>query len=442
MMSNDIDHVNPNNDKNPGGLRAARVLWLLFTLFILYGILIPFKLVDSFDALATNIARSALVPFMDPDGTRISIPDAVQNVLLFIPFGFFGFLSLKSHKLFRVVIVTILGVLFSICVEILQLLTVERTSSINDVITNGVGTFLGVILAGVVLIVLAQLTHSYWFQIHGRLKTLYPVLVGMIFILLGAFQPFDFTLDVGSVWGSVKGFIKDPLGFTTLLKDELVVLWRFVLFAYVMALFFREAEHDFSLIKGFIIVMLLGVVGEGCQFIILSRSPTVQDIVVVLVGSVCGVILAGTQACLREISRGALVIAVAVVTFVCAGVQLLHPFRLSDAYRMINMFPFLSYYERTTFMALSNFIESAMLFFPSCFVLHTILADGRSPRVAILIITLLIAVPLELAQGAIAGRYPDVTDILGALLGAIAASWCCSEGWRAFDRYMRSVTKY
>jgi hypothetical protein len=48
--------------------------------------------------------------------------------------------------------------------------------------------------------------------------------------------------------------------------------------------------------------------------------------------------------------------------------------------------------------------------------------------------SLIIAVSLELAQGGIAGRYPDITDILGALAGASFGLWCCLRGWPAFKR--------
>ncbi len=108
---------------------------------------------------------------------------------------------------------------------------------------------------------------------------------------------------------------------------------------------------------------------------------------------------------------------------------------------MLNLFPFLSHYEQTTFVTLSSFIESAIMFFPAGFVFHFIPSDSRSPRAAILLITLIIAVPLEPAQGVIMERYPDVTDLLGALLGAFAGSWCCLEGWRAFNRFIKPAKK-
>ena len=35
----------------------------------------------------------------------------------------------------------------------------------------------------------------------------------------------------------------------------------------------------------------------------------------------------------------------------------------------------------------------------------------------------MIAVPLEFSQGWVEGRYPDITDVLGALIGATFGAW-------------------
>ncbi|WP_053403017.1 VanZ family protein [Priestia koreensis] len=61
------------------------------------------------------------------------------NILLFMPFGFF--LSMKK-ALFRSVI--LLGILLSLFIEIIQfVIPTGRSSDIDDVILNTIGTFLG-----------------------------------------------------------------------------------------------------------------------------------------------------------------------------------------------------------------------------------------------------------------------------------------------------------
>ena len=119
-----------------------------------------------------------------------------------------------------------------------------------------------------------------------------------------------------------------------------------------------------------------------------------------------------------------------------AMLHALSPFRFTSAYHSMNWFPFLAYYDRTSFIALSNFIESVLIYYPLGFVLTNLIDQERSPYIFIGIIAGVIAFPLELTQGWVDGRYPDITDVLGALIGAISGAWTCREGWRAFERYL------
>jgi VanZ family protein len=47
------------------------------------------------------------------------------------------------------------------------------------------------------------------------------------------------------------------------------------------------------------------------------------------------------------------------------------------------------------------------------------------------------ALALETIQGYEPGRYSDVTDVLGAMLGAMAGGLALTRGWPAFRDYMR-----
>jgi glycopeptide antibiotics resistance protein len=102
--------------------------------------------------LGTEAPVLKLVPFQDLWEVFTDSPEspgALQNlqsnVLLFIPFGVFLALRLKSTK--RVILVFIAGVLLSGCIETAQLLFPGRTIATDDVIFNGVGALLGAILA-------------------------------------------------------------------------------------------------------------------------------------------------------------------------------------------------------------------------------------------------------------------------------------------------------
>jgi VanZ family protein len=90
--------------------------------------------------------------------TLVSIPDVAQNVLVYLPFGVFGVLSLRdryapAHRsstgakagpwLRLVLRITALAVLFSASVEALQLYTIDRIASLTDVVSAAVGAMAG-----------------------------------------------------------------------------------------------------------------------------------------------------------------------------------------------------------------------------------------------------------------------------------------------------------
>ena len=123
--------------------RRAAALWLAATLFIVYGGTIPFDLTFDRSAAIAKLARLPLDPLISPDtGRRISIPDTIQNLLLFVPFGAFGFIALGGairSAWARAAAVTGLGVALSAGVETLQLFEPDRTTSVADVLNNTLG---------------------------------------------------------------------------------------------------------------------------------------------------------------------------------------------------------------------------------------------------------------------------------------------------------------
>jgi hypothetical protein len=145
-----------------------RLLWLLYAAFIVYGGTIPFHFSGSFDDALVRLRELPLSPLISPDtGGRVSIPDTVQNLLLFVPFGALGFLGVGGHGgrsrrghgggegrggagVFRqVLLVTGAALLLSLLVESLQLLTNDRIASVADVTTNTAGAVVGAVTAWV-----------------------------------------------------------------------------------------------------------------------------------------------------------------------------------------------------------------------------------------------------------------------------------------------------
>ena len=161
------------------------------------------------------MAHVPLNPLIAADtGRRISIPDFVQNVLLFLPFGVLGALRLRSpsrSRLTTIVVVCGLGAALSLGIEALQLLTVDRTSSVSDIVANTFGTLVGVIGAQLGENVSARALKTLSSTGVFEQPSSYGALVAAIVLCAAAWQPFDATLDVGSLAPRVRALIQRPV---------------------------------------------------------------------------------------------------------------------------------------------------------------------------------------------------------------------------------------
>lgn len=85
------------------------------------------------------------------------VVDAARNVALFAGFGVIWLItSAADHPWRRVGWITLLGFLLSCTVEFVQLFSISRTSSINDIATNTAGAFLGAAVIVVMVLVLKR----------------------------------------------------------------------------------------------------------------------------------------------------------------------------------------------------------------------------------------------------------------------------------------------
>jgi VanZ family protein len=80
--------------------------------------------------------------------TLVSARDVVQNVLLYVPFGVLGVLSVgrtepPRHWLRLVARIVALAVLFSASNEALQLYTIDRVASLTDIVSAVAGASIG-----------------------------------------------------------------------------------------------------------------------------------------------------------------------------------------------------------------------------------------------------------------------------------------------------------
>lgn len=142
-----------------------------------------------------------------------SWPDLAQNILVYLPFGVFGVLTLRQHRqsaLAAELEVVVIAFLFSLFVEVIQLYTVERIASLTDVFAATIGAAAG----GLVAEPAARAgDHSLdALQPSGVFNSPdLPVLLVLLAAVLGvAWWPFDPTLDISSLAARLRGVRSDP----------------------------------------------------------------------------------------------------------------------------------------------------------------------------------------------------------------------------------------
>jgi VanZ family protein len=251
-----------------------------------------------------------------------------------------------------------------------------------------------------------------------------PLLAAAAIVCVAAWQPFDFSLDVGTWASRARALQHDPWQFTVV-TDEGVELLRFALLGLTAGLWLQELRvpraRAWAAAGGVTAAFLL----ESSQLIIESRMPGLEDALVHASGAVLGVALSVRWPHGRSDKFWTMVLWVASATAVAA--QLLSPFEVAATRRAFNWLPFWSYYERTSLQTVSHAMEHLLFFLPLGFVIRwSGMARARWWGLA-LVLTVAAAAPIEYGQGWIVGRYPDVTDVALMVGGALAGGLLCGE---------------
>ena len=174
----------------------AGILSGLCGLIIFYETAIPFRLNLTRSGLQYRWNRSEWIPFLDNDGSWLSLADAIGNVLLFIPFGFFlhHWRLARATESISVRASVLAGLFYSCVIEIFQLGLDRRTASTNDIMTNFAGTYIGVRLA----LARPEFVGMVWSRVKQLAQTR-PVLMAWLMLMavqtVIALPPFDFTLQ-------------------------------------------------------------------------------------------------------------------------------------------------------------------------------------------------------------------------------------------------------
>ena len=407
-------------------------LWLVFALFIVYSTLLPFQFSRDPELVAHKTAVFRLNPLVREDGRRLSIPDAVQNVMLFVPFGVFGALALRGRQRSggaRIAVVAATGVGLSASVETFQLFTVDRIASASDVMTNGIGALAGALLTEAVhrraVMMMRQHRASLWMTGPWT----YVALVALGWVFVAAWQPFDLTLDVSTVAGKLRALWRDPWqrGPVT---DEGSATVLYALSVMIVAKWFEATRlrRPWSCAAG--ATAAIAVCLEASQVLVTSRMPAGSDAAVRLAGVATGMVLLPFANASRR--KWPWVWSLFSACTVAAALSAWSPFEISDERQPFAWAPLVGYYGNNWFSAVSHLIELTGTFLPFGFALAWFHV-GRRPMFVTLLTTLAAASLVEYGQSWFIGRHPDITDVAITGAGSVLGAWLGGQGSRLFD---------
>ena len=122
-----------------------RLIWYIVIVFIAYGSLYPFN----FD-LSRPLPEDLGAWLLNWQQRTIR-SDVIANILLFIPYGFFGALTIQQKQrktvLWSILLMLGGGVLFAVCLQFIQFYLPSRVSHAADALLNTIGLLVGTSLA-------------------------------------------------------------------------------------------------------------------------------------------------------------------------------------------------------------------------------------------------------------------------------------------------------
>jgi VanZ family protein len=420
--------------------RLPFALWIVSVVFIIYGTTIPFNFIHDQRLIAVHLARLTWNPLIAADtGRRVSIPDFVGNVLLFCPFGLLGVWALTRPRspFARALLVVALGFGLSAFAETLQLLTVDRTTSASDVLANTAGAAAGAVAAVLLSTIADRSLRAVWAAGTLTVPSFFPLLVATVVMLAGALEPFDVTLDVGSVVPKLRGFIADPIQLGVPADEGLSCL-QHLLFGATLVLWLEEMRIRKAETIAALVAIAVSVAAEAAQLFIGARAPGLWDAGIGAAGALAGIPLGMSFRTSRK--SPAWWMGVFGLTMVGVAMQQLSPFTVAPDAGSFQWIPFLNYYAFTTSETVSHSAELLLAYFPLGFALALSTRRRRNRTRIVLGAALLIAVPVEYLQRFIGGRFSDITDVTLSLAGAWLGAWTATQGWRLFAEQIELVT--
>jgi len=273
--------------------------WFIIVIYIIYGTLIPFDFSFNLKDIDRGINRIDLIPFYPQyRAGRLSLPDVVSNLLLFIPYGFLLNWWLYQQGIGRVknkLICIISAFLFSSMIEFLQIFSISRKTEMTDVVNNTISAWIGCVLSNIFLI---SYKDKFFHQVN-IIRRNNPLLIFLILysllILLGFMYPFDISIDVDDIRHALTEANLIPFCYnqnSPSFIDMGINIFVFIIFGFLgyaaLKIYYsRILVVFFTIFLGFCLASMI----EFFQIFMVSRFTDITDIIIRVIGVLFGVLI-------------------------------------------------------------------------------------------------------------------------------------------------------
>jgi glycopeptide antibiotics resistance protein len=435
--------------------RAYGWLTVVSSVFVLYVSLIPFDFRSVAWDEAWNSFRSGVLTV---SWGSLSRSNFLANVLLFIPIGFFGTGALLVDRHLPPtrgaaplsVLAWAVGV--SLVAEFLQVFEADRIPHYADVWAQAVGAAVGIlgwVLAG------SYLTNWFRSTAHrSRDDRLARVLEAyVIFWMFIQLAPFDINADLGFIAQRLRALLAESIPWREPGVVPVRALWNVAAttvaaipigVAFLVAGMGRGQRRSVTSAIGYGCAIITLI--EAAQFLLVSHTPSVDDVLVGCAGVAIGVIgsarvlargrVASTP---RSASVAWVVLAVWAIFIIAYHWQ---PYDFTLDSRLVqrklasmSLLPFAGYYRGSELKAFSDLLLKVWLSLPLGAAAGWAMfrqTPGRVAFTAWFVLATGFFAGVEAGQLLLPSRVPDPTDVLTGVvtsgLGLWLARWVDGRG--------------
>lgn len=380
-------------------MRPLTAIWVGVAAVIAYGSTYPF------DFHAPALDADALRDFLATCCEKPGRGDVLGNVVLFLPFGFFGIVGRDADRPLGTHLIPVLvgGTVFALALQLAQFFLPSRDQNLQDVLWNAIGIVAGALVAG-------PARHAL--RADHRVDGLEPVpalLIGSW--LLYRLIPFVPSIDLQVIKDSLKPLLIRPqIDAVGVFHDA--VAWMVV--AALLRRAYRRSDLSAYLPLGILLVFVaeIGIVHNA-----LSLSN--------VVGATLAI--AAWWGVRRRIESGAGGLAALLCAVVV--VQGLTPFVLRSAPDSFAWLPFKGLLGGSMYVNAQAICQKVFLYGSLVYLLW----QTRIHRAVGILIGVSVVSVIEFAQVFVAGHTPEITDPALLILAAatIVALQAHSQGTAA-----------